>query len=86
MNGEEAGTEGRAYAHILTGSAAGTSYELPLIGKYSFENVVANPNISNKTSINMLKMLKKLKYQDFGWISVKLLTEFHVKNGIRFLN
>ena len=51
MNGEEAGTEGRAYAHILTGSAAGTSYELPLMGKYSFENVVANPNISNKTVV-----------------------------------
>lgn len=51
LNGEESGSEGRAFAHIITGSSAGTSYELPLMGKYSFENAVANPNISNKTVV-----------------------------------
>jgi len=51
MNGEESGAEGRSFAHIVTGSAAGTSYELPLMGKYSMENAVANPNISNKTIV-----------------------------------
>jgi len=39
MNGEEAGSEGRAFAHGLDG----TSWELPRLGKLSFENVVANP-------------------------------------------
>lgn len=39
MNGEETGAEGRAFAHGLDG----TSYELPRMGKMSFENSVANP-------------------------------------------
>ncbi len=39
MNGEEAGPEGRAFAHLLDG----TSYELPRIGRNQWENVVANP-------------------------------------------
>ena len=51
LNGEESGAEGRAFAHILTGTSAGTSYELPLMGKYSFETAVANPNVSNKTIV-----------------------------------
>ena len=51
MAGEESGSEGRAFANIVTGAAAGSSYELPLMGKYSFENAVANPNISNKTIV-----------------------------------
>ena len=51
MNGEEAGVEGRAMAHIATGANAGTSYELPALGKYSFENSVASPLESNKTVV-----------------------------------
>ena len=39
MNGEESGTEGRAFAHLMDG----TSYELPRLGKFSWENSVANP-------------------------------------------
>jgi hypothetical protein len=39
MNGEESGTEGRAFAHLLDG----TSYELPRLGKFAWENSVANP-------------------------------------------
>lgn len=49
LNGEEAGAEGRAFAHIATGPAAGTSYELPALGKASWENVVASPYSKNKT-------------------------------------
>jgi len=45
MNGEEAGSEGRAFAHGLDG----TSWELPRLGKLSFENVVANPATGEKT-------------------------------------
>lgn len=51
MNGEEAGNEGRAFGHIVTGPAAGKSYELPYLGKFSWENSVANPNQSDKTLV-----------------------------------
>jgi hypothetical protein len=44
-NGEEAGTEGRAFAHALDG----TSYELPAVGKMSFENLVAHPATGERT-------------------------------------
>lgn len=43
MNGEEAGDEGRAFAHIVTGRDKGTSWELPYLGKFSWENSVASP-------------------------------------------
>jgi hypothetical protein len=51
MNGEEAGAEGRAFAHVVTGTEAGTTYELPKMGKYSFENSVANPFTGDKTVV-----------------------------------
>ncbi|MFM9944640.1 MAG: alkaline phosphatase PhoX [Bacteroidia bacterium] len=51
MNGEEAGAEGRAFAHISTGANAGTTYELPYLGKFSWENSVASPFVSNKTVV-----------------------------------
>lgn len=51
MNGEEVGNEGRAFAHLADGAAAGTSYELPRLGKLSFENAVANPATRNKTVV-----------------------------------
>lgn len=51
MGGEENGTEGRAVAHIATGPNAGTSYELPALGKFSWENAVANPHSQNKTVV-----------------------------------
>lgn len=50
MNGEEVG-EGRAMAHIVTGPNAGTSFQLPLFGRVSYENLLANGNTSNKTII-----------------------------------
>jgi Bacterial protein of unknown function (DUF839) len=51
MNGEESGTEGRAFAHIVTGTSAGQSWELPYLGKFSWENSVASPVASNKTIV-----------------------------------
>jgi Bacterial protein of unknown function (DUF839)/Domain of unknown function (DUF4114) len=51
LNGEESGVEGRAFAHIATGANAGTSYELPYLGKFAYENAVASPIASNKTII-----------------------------------
>jgi hypothetical protein len=47
MNGEEVGTEGRAFAHALDG----TSWELPSLGKFSWENSVASPDTQNKTVV-----------------------------------
>ena len=47
MNGEESGTEGRAWAHFLDGN----SYELPSLGKFSWENSVANPATGDKTVV-----------------------------------
>lgn len=51
MNGEENGNEGRGFAHIITGPEAGTSYELPSLGKFSWENALANPESSDKTIV-----------------------------------
>lgn len=51
MNGEEAGAEGRAFGHIATGANAGTTYELPYLGKFSWENSIASPYASNKTIV-----------------------------------
>lgn len=39
LNGEENGAKGRAFAHLMDG----TSYELPHLGKFSWENSVVNP-------------------------------------------
>jgi hypothetical protein len=51
MNGEETGSEGRAFAHIASGTNAGTTYELPALGKYSWENAVACPAPQDKTIV-----------------------------------
>jgi hypothetical protein len=51
MNGEENGAEGRAFAHISTGPNAGNTYELPYLGKYSWENAIASPYESDKTIV-----------------------------------
>jgi hypothetical protein len=46
-NGEETGTEGRAFAHLTDG----TSYQLPYLGRFSWENAVANPSVGDKTVV-----------------------------------
>ncbi len=51
MNGEEAGAEGRAFANIVSGVNAGTTYELPYLGKFSWENSIASPVAQNKTIV-----------------------------------
>jgi RTX calcium-binding nonapeptide repeat (4 copies) len=51
MNGEETGPEGRNFAHIVTGSEAGTSYELARLGNFSSENAVANAFSGAKTVV-----------------------------------
>lgn len=51
MNGEESGSNGRGMGHIITGAEAGTSYELPYLGKMSWENSIANPGTGEKTVV-----------------------------------
>ncbi len=51
MNGEEAGAEGRAFGHVVSGDEKGTSYELPYLGKFSWENSVAHPNAGDRTLV-----------------------------------
>ena len=51
MNGEESGDEGRLMAHIVTGANAGTSYQLPYLGRFSAENVLAHPDSGDKTIV-----------------------------------
>jgi Bacterial protein of unknown function (DUF839) len=51
MNGEEVGNEGRAFAHVATGPGAGISYELPSLGKFSWENSVASPYEQDRTVV-----------------------------------
>ena len=50
MNGEETNS-GRAFAHVVTGPEAGTSWELPRAGKYAWENHVASPFPQAKTVV-----------------------------------
>jgi hypothetical protein len=45
LDGEEVGSEGRGFAHALDG----TSWELPRLGKFSWENSVANPSTGDAT-------------------------------------
>jgi hypothetical protein len=51
LKGEEAGAEGRAYATIVTGDEKGTTYQLPYLGRFSFENTLAHPNAGDKTIV-----------------------------------
>ncbi len=51
MNGEEVGSEGRAYGFVATGNSKGVAYELPKLGKFSWENSVANPYAGDRTVV-----------------------------------
>jgi hypothetical protein len=51
MKGEEAGAEGRAYATIVTGAEKGTAYQLPYLGRFSWENALAHPRAGDKTPV-----------------------------------
>jgi len=48
MNGEEVGNEGRAFGTVVS---SGVAYELPALGKFSWENSVANPGSGNTTIV-----------------------------------
>jgi Bacterial protein of unknown function (DUF839) len=49
LNGEEGGTQGRPFAHVVS---TGDSFELtPWLGNMSFENVVAHPDTGSDTTV-----------------------------------
>ncbi len=51
MNGEEVGATGRAFAHVVSGTEARQSWELPDLADFSWENSVANPLSQRKTIV-----------------------------------
>jgi hypothetical protein len=51
LSGEEVGNECRAFAHFVTGTEAGNSYELAWLGNMSYENQLANPHTGDKTVV-----------------------------------
>ncbi len=51
LNGEEFSTQSRAWAHIASGPETGNSWQLPLLGRASWENVVASPYMQDKTIV-----------------------------------
>ncbi len=56
MNGEEVSATatapaGRAMAHVIQGRGNSASYELPALGRYAFENIVASPFAQDKTIV-----------------------------------
>lgn len=52
MNGEEVGAEGRAYGFVIGSSPSNSvAYQLPSLGRFSWENSVANPYSGNKTVV-----------------------------------
>lgn len=51
LNGEESGPTGRAFAHLASGRQHGTSYQLPVLGTASWENLVASPYEQDKTIV-----------------------------------
>ena len=53
FDGEEI-NEGRAWARIATGPHAGEAWQLPRLGRLSFENVVASPHPQDKTVVVLL--------------------------------
>ena len=52
LDGEEI-TFGRAWARVATGPHTGQAWELPRLGKMSFENVVACPHGNTKTIVGL---------------------------------
>jgi hypothetical protein len=50
MNGEEV-SQGRAWARIATGPHAGETWQLPRLGRMSYENAVASPYPQRKTVV-----------------------------------
>jgi secreted PhoX family phosphatase len=51
MNGEESGPQGRAFGHVVQGLGNSSTWELPYLGRFSWENSVASPYAQDKTIV-----------------------------------
>ncbi len=51
LSGEEVGAFGRAFAHVVSGPEQRVSYDLPSLGKFSWENALARPYASPWTVV-----------------------------------
>ena len=51
LGGEEVGAEGRAFGTVVSGAGEGIAYELPYLGKFSWENSVAHPDTGDRTVV-----------------------------------
>lgn len=51
MNGEESGDEGRGFGHVILGRGNSATYQLPYLGRFSWENSVASPFMQDKTIV-----------------------------------
>ncbi len=52
LNGEEEKDQGgRVFAHVATGGSAGTSFELPHLGRVAWENLLALPDAGLRTIV-----------------------------------
>lgn len=72
LNGEE-DKNGRAFAHVVSGDEAGTSYELPHLGKFSWENALANPATGDLTLVMGMDDAKP-KGQVYAYLGRKQVT------------
>lgn len=49
MNGEETGAEGRVFAHVVSGASSGQSWQLPRLGRGSWETYALCPQVQDAT-------------------------------------
>lgn len=49
LNGTENGTEGKVFVTVISGTGAGTAWELPYLGNMNFQTVIANPFAQDRT-------------------------------------
>ncbi len=72
LSGEEsAPANARAFAHVVTGPEAQNSYDLPWLGKMSWENVVACPAAQNKTIVGCMDDDGTTDSQVYFWVGNK---------------
>jgi len=72
LSGEEsAPASSRLFAHVVTGPEANNSYDLPWLGRMSWENALANPVAQNKTIVGCDTDDTVTDAQVYFWIGSK---------------
>lgn len=91
LNGEEDGGNrgygARAFAHVATGPARGTSYELPYLGYFAWENAVACPTPQDLTIVIGLEDAGLTDSQVYIYVGQKQATGLDIeKAGLQYGN